>query len=299
MTGAGLLTRVAARLRQRVGPDALRTVLAAASTVGGSGPVLVLPPLRRVLVLAPHPDDESIGAGGTIARLAGAGTHVTVLLVTDGEATIGSPDGPAQTGRRRRDEMALACAQLGVPPPVPLGLPDGELATVLPTLTDALRGILLDEAPDAVIAPWPFERHEDHRVVTRALVAAAAGDLPVYGYESHTPIPAPSHVFDISATLAHKRAALRAHATAGLAFELEACLGLARWRALATDAGHGAAEAFLLASAADLGPLLDAADACWANPAGPPAGATPSPRAGRRRTHSEPPADRLPLVTPR
>lgn len=274
MSGAGLLTRVAARLRPRVGTTALRTALATGSAIVGSGPVLVLPPLRRVLVLAPHPDDESIGCGGTIARLAHAGVRVTVLLVSDGEATIGSPDGRIATGRRRRHEMALACAQLGVGAPVPLGLPDGRLAAVSDELTAALQPILRTEQPEAVFAPWPFERHDDHRAVTRALVAAAATDLPIYGYEAHTPIPAPTHVFDITATLPHKRAALRAHATAGLAFELEACLGLARWRALVTDAGHGAAEAFLRAPAGGLGPLLDAADACWSTDGGAP-GARP------------------------
>ena len=306
MITAGLLTRAAARLRPRLTTTALHTAVTAASTLHGSGPVLVLPPLRRVVVLAPHPDDETIGCGGTIARLAAAGTRVTVVAVTDGEATIGSPHGPRRTAEQRRHELALACTQLGVGPPVTLGLPDGGLPRASAPLVAAVRRILDAEAPDAVFAPWPLEAHADHRAVTRALVTAAAVDTTVYGYEAHTPIPAPTHVFDITPTLARKRAALRAHATAGLAFDLEACLGLARWRSLATGAGRGAAEAFLCARAADLRPVMDAADAAHTavHAPGRVAGTAPdvpgpAARRGRRLTHSDLASERLPLPSPR
>ena len=81
------------------------------------------------MVLAPHPDDETIGCGGTIARLTATGTQVTVVLVTDGEATIGSPHHRATTALLRRAEASAACAALGAEPPIALGLAHGHVAS--------------------------------------------------------------------------------------------------------------------------------------------------------------------------
>lgn len=99
------LVRTAARVRPQTPQQLLRLLLSTASLLPSDAPLVVLPAFRQVLVIAPHPDDESIGAGGTIARLAQAGAEVHVIVVTDGEATIGSPHRPAETARRRRAEV--------------------------------------------------------------------------------------------------------------------------------------------------------------------------------------------------
>lgn len=256
-------TRLAARVRPSV-PDGVIAIgmeLAAAWSL--DAPDLTLPAARRALVLAPHPDDESIGCGGTIARLAAGGSVVTVVLVTDGAATIGSPHRATVTAGRRRAEAARACERLGVAAPVALGFPDGRLVAHRAALAAAIASVLDRFEPELVLAPWTHERHADHRATTVALAAVAPTDLPIWGYEAHTAIPRPSHVIDITATFDAKRAALAEHVTAGLAFDLDACLGLARWRSLSTGAGRGAAEAFHVLPAGALPPLLVAAEAFW------------------------------------
>lgn len=248
------LARGIARLRPLVPDPLLRGALELAAAARGATPSLTPPAVERVLVIAPHPDDESIGCGGLLARLAAEGVRVSAVLATDGEATIGSPHAPVETARRRRDEFLRAFELLGGVDPVPLGLPDGGLDAHLVTLATALGAAIAREDPDLVLTPWPFERHPDHRAVTEALAltleerAAGPGGAPslqVWGYEAHTPIPFPSHVIDVTDTLATKRAALEVHATAALAFDLRAVLGLGEWRSIATSAGRGHAEAFL------------------------------------------------------
>jgi LmbE family N-acetylglucosaminyl deacetylase len=113
-------------------------VLAAAARGGPPVAPLALPPGTRALVVAPHPDDESIGAGGLLRRL---GPHATVVVVTDGDGYL---DGVNQIlrnarpaaaadflayGGRRHDEAAAAVAALGLPAGSLrfLGFPDGGL----------------------------------------------------------------------------------------------------------------------------------------------------------------------------
>jgi LmbE family N-acetylglucosaminyl deacetylase len=137
----------------------------------------------RVLVIAPHYDDETIGCGGLLASLAARGARVVVLFLTDGAGGIeGAPatgsedDGSpaAAYARRRREEAARALAALGVGERRELGLPDGELAQRLPELTTHLREALEAEAPDLVLVPGPLEATPDHQAAFAALHEALA-----------------------------------------------------------------------------------------------------------------------------
>lgn len=140
-----------------------------------------LRPSGRVVVLAPHPDDETLGAGATLATWARSGTPVTVVAVTDGEASHpGSPTvSPAQLVERRVAERTAALRRLGLggAPVVRTGLPDGGVGDRRRDLTAALAELL---APgDTLLAPVPGDGHPDHDAV--ADVAGAAG-VPVLGY---------------------------------------------------------------------------------------------------------------------
>ena len=265
------LTRTLPRPPER----ALPALLEVAAALDPAAPSLLLPEARRVLIVVPHPDDESIGAGGLLARLAARGVRLDAVLVTDGEATIGSRHGAQETGRRRRAEFAAACATLGVGVQATLALPDGAVtdhhATLVAALADAVRAL----GPDLVLAPWPLEAHPDHRAVLRASAEvlaererAGTGTVALWTYEAHTPIPNPSHVIDVTDHVDAKRAALAAHVTAAGAFDLTACLALARWRSLATRAGRGEAEAFLALTPDAALTLLAAASAPAAAPPG-------------------------------
>lgn len=138
-------------------------------------PVLGLdPPPRRVVVAAPHPDDEVLAVGGLLALLAAVGARVEVLAVTDGEAS--NPGGsvpPAELARRRVQETTTALAALGVGAPVRrLGLPDGGRERLERSVTGALQ---LGPG-DWLLAPWERDGHPDHEAVARGCATAAARD---------------------------------------------------------------------------------------------------------------------------
>lgn len=127
-------------------------------------PALV-PDASPTLVVAPHPDDETLGAGGLIATLLAAGARVEVLCLTDGEAPSGVPD--LALARRRRGERGGAMAHLGVEGVTSLGLPDGELSnlgegTLVGAIGDALGG------SRRCVGPFAGDGHPDHAATGEA-----------------------------------------------------------------------------------------------------------------------------------
>jgi LmbE family N-acetylglucosaminyl deacetylase len=234
-------------------PERAWSALLAARSLRGEGPIVGVPAFRRVLVIAPHPDDESIGCGGLLALLAAAGCAIDVVFATDGEATRGSPLPAAELAAARRGEAEAACRVLGVTSaPRSLGLADGHLAEHTVALTEHLRP--LAAAADALLVPWFGDGHPDHRAASEA-VAALGGDAEVWGYETWTPLPA-NRLVDITPVIQRKEDAIAAHATAHLAFDVSASLGLNRYRSLHGMMGRGWAEAFLAAPAAAYADLV-------------------------------------------
>jgi N-acetylglucosamine malate deacetylase 1 len=217
--------------------------------------VIGVPALSRALVLIAHPDDESIACAGTIALLADAGADVTILSATDGEATIGSPYDPAETGRRRRAELSRSAALLGAAVEG-LSLPDGSLHEHRPALADGIASAVERLRPEVVFAPWVGDGHRDHRAVAFALADAlsrSAVEVEVWGYETWAAVPH-NRLVPIEAAIDRKRASIAVHETASLAFDLASGLGLSRWRAMHGLLGEGHGEAFL---AADRAAYLD------------------------------------------
>jgi len=102
-------------------------------------------PGRTRLVLAAHPDDETLGAGGLIAASAANGARVEVIIATDGAAS--HPDSPTHTpdqlARQRREEATEAVARLDPQATLTfLGLPDGALRHCQRALEQALADVL-------------------------------------------------------------------------------------------------------------------------------------------------------------
>jgi LmbE family N-acetylglucosaminyl deacetylase len=239
------LRRAAPRIRTAVPAD-LRRFARAARSLRGGGPVTILPGFERVLVLAPHPDDESLGCGGTMALLSDRGASVSTLTATDGDATRGSSLPPEEIGRVRRAEAQRAAAAVGAEPRF-LGLPDGALAEHPRELASGLRKTIAELEPDAIFAPWLLDGGSDHRAVATAVaeVLDGAGKRPeVWGYEVWTPL-VPNRAIDITEVIERKRAAIACHETAAAALDLSAGEGLARWRSLQTLGGRGWVEAFV------------------------------------------------------
>lgn len=134
---------------------------------------LSAPPLR-VVVVAPHPDDEILAVGGLLALLAAHGTEVEVVAVTDGEASHpGGSLSPAQLSPLRVAETHAALAALGVPASVRrLGLPDGGGDGLEAPVVQALALT----SHDWLLGPWQGEGHPDHEAVGRACARATARD---------------------------------------------------------------------------------------------------------------------------
>lgn len=123
----------------------------------------------RTLVVAPHPDDEVLGAGGTIAKLASEGEEVFVAVVTEGKPPAFDPATIARTQAEARE----AHRALGVRETLWLRLPAAQLAetahaTVNSTLLDVVRRL----SPRTVLVPFVGDMHMDHQLTfTSALVA--------------------------------------------------------------------------------------------------------------------------------
>ena len=124
----------------------------------------------RTLVIAPHPDDETIGAGGTIAKIARAGCDVFVAIVTTGQ----QPEYSAEHVGKVRSETEKAHRLLGVKETFWLDLPAARLSeTPVRTLNESVRSIMLQIAPDTVLMPFVGDIHVDHQLVFQAVLVAS------------------------------------------------------------------------------------------------------------------------------
>ncbi len=213
-----------------------------------------------VLVVAPHPDDEVLGVGGTIARLAREGACVDVAIVTKGR----SPPFDAALIERGRSEALAAHRLLGVRETLFLDFPAAELDSVPHSdLNRALAAVIRERTPSTVFVPFVGDLHLDHqRIFHSALVAArpnsphAPGQLYAYETLSETnwnapylsPVFQPNVFFDITQDLQTKLRAMSCFQSQLRAFpderSIEAVEHLARYRGATVS--RGAAEAFVL-----------------------------------------------------
>ncbi|BFI96413.1 MAG: hypothetical protein RSP_19230 [Rhodanobacter sp.] len=159
----------------------------------------------RLLVVAPHPDDETIANGLLIQRVREAGGAVRVLLLTDGDNnpwpqrwlerrwSIGSAE-RERWGRRRRAECEEALRRLGLPSSAlqPLRWPDmGVLGRLLQPGQSALgelATVLADFAPSLIALPALDDRHPDHgtaHVLVRQALARLDGRASMLVYRLH------------------------------------------------------------------------------------------------------------------
>lgn len=196
--------------------------LAGIETIAGNG---------TALVLAPHPDDESLGCGGLIAACCARGTPPLVAVLTDG--AMSHPASRAFPAARRvalrAAETRAAVAALGLPPERLhfLGLSDGAAPRDGPALEAAARRVAAlarDAGAATILATWEHDPHPDHvaaQAIARraaALAGARVVSYPVWGWA----LPPRRRLavddvvgvrIDIAAELAAKRRAIAAHAS--------------------------------------------------------------------------------------
>jgi len=159
------------------------------------------PPLgQRIMVLAPHPDDEVLGAAGLIDTARHAGADVRVIVATDGAAGSAKTVARADLARERESETRRAVAELGLPPESIsfLRASDGRLgalwdrgwgragdreASSADAIVEALRAAFATTAPDTVVLPMPLDEHPDHRALHHFALLAMLTASP----ETHPP----------------------------------------------------------------------------------------------------------------
>jgi LmbE family N-acetylglucosaminyl deacetylase len=127
-------------------------------------------PFIPTLVLAPHPDDETLGAGGLIAKLCRQGVPVTVVAITDGENAYADTQ---KLGEVRVPEQMEALYRLGVPESMVrrFHLPDGDVSACEDQLVDLLLPLI---APGMhLVAPWQHDFHPDHEAAGRVAARVA------------------------------------------------------------------------------------------------------------------------------
>lgn len=224
--------------------------------------------LDRVLVVAPHADDESLGAGGLIARSIAEGRSVAVALMTGAGATPHPLFSAQDLGEVRR-EFDHAMGVLGVQKIFTPGLPSTLLSeTAVHLINQAAQQIVADFRPDLVVLPFEHDLHHDHgilnyafRVAMRSHLAANRRPHAVICYETptethlqHPHIRAsfePDLFVDISDHLDRKLSALACYASqmgaAPALRSVETSRVLAAWRG--AQIGVGAAEAFSIVRA--------------------------------------------------
>jgi LmbE family N-acetylglucosaminyl deacetylase len=133
-----------------------------------------------LLVVAPHPDDEVLGAGGLIQSWAAAGQPVSILSVTDGEAADSGWQGLDRIRRKELQEALRTLAPIHVSVQR-TAIPGGKVVDH----ANKLRGVLTERATSdaTIVAPYEQDGHPDHAVVGRVCreVARASG-VPLVSY---------------------------------------------------------------------------------------------------------------------
>jgi LmbE family N-acetylglucosaminyl deacetylase len=122
----------------------------------------------RLLIVSPHPDDETLGAGGLLHDLSARGWETTVIVATDGGASHPGLDRCEELVDIRYAECIAACDELGLSSqPIFAGFPDGRLNRHIADFVDVLAPLARNA--DIVVGPRRDDGHSDHVAAAQAL----------------------------------------------------------------------------------------------------------------------------------
>lgn len=172
--------------------------------------------MTRVLVIAPHPDDESIGCGGTICVHSDRGDRVHTVFLSSGERGIPGV-APEEAGRIREGEARAAAQVLRVSDVEFLRCPDGRVGGHVVEAAAVLAPIVERVAPELIYLPHAGDAHPDHQaalpIVRMAVAACGAVGVTLLTYEIWTPLTSYYHVENVTAVMDRKLSAIRCHAS--------------------------------------------------------------------------------------
>ena len=169
--------------------------------------------LKSILVLAPHQDDEVIGAGGALLLAKEAGAKLDVLFITDGRSKGATPyaETPEEVVRVRKQEAEEACRKLGAGIHH-LGIDNAEPAPEMEDLRK-LGNLIRELKPQVLLVPWILDTPK-HRLVNHLLwLSDYLEPLPgteVWGYQVHN-VPLPNGYVDITEVIEQKKKLLNGY----------------------------------------------------------------------------------------
>ncbi len=199
-----------------------------------TAPQMTLAGVARLVVVAAHPDDESLGAAGILATAAAAGIDIVVLIATLGEGS--HPESTTHSAQQLKTlRRAEVFAALGAVAPTAavrlLSLPDGRLTDHRGVLAAAIRQSIapavnpsthlsIDPGMTLVVAPWRGDGHPDHEAAgaAAALAADETGarllEYPIWAWHWGSPADLPAELVRLDLGPAGRRAkeaALQCH----------------------------------------------------------------------------------------
>lgn len=205
----------------------------------------------RVLIVAPHIDDEVIGPGGALALHKDAGSTIGVVYVSDSAGDSAQTGSASQTAIRKQE--AAACAkEMGFEIVGYLDFPDGNLSRHEDRIAARLSEIIATWKPTQIICPFLTDHHRDHEATASAVTLAirhSGWSGEVWGFEVWSTLW-PNVVIDITSVVERKKAGIACHVSQiqNMSY-VEAALGLNRYRGLRVGVPFG--EAFYVCSAAE------------------------------------------------
>lgn len=144
------------------------------------------PTARRITVIAPHPDDEVMGPGGTLLRAKARGCAVDIVFLTDGEPDSGKAASRRAEAKRVAERLGFSTRFLGLPSNVLGPTPDA---------VSALATVLRELDPEVLLLPFLLDDNEDHRAASHILSEAikSVGSrkcTEVWAYQVYGALPA-------------------------------------------------------------------------------------------------------------
>lgn len=208
------------------------------------------PPGSNVAVLAPHPDDDVLGCGGTLVKHRNGGHSISTITFTDG--SLGDPSFADKSDliEAREEESKKAAAVIGISRSEFLREKDQELKST-PGIIERLAGLLEEMKPDLVYLPFFLDNHPDHVATNEIFHAVVERNKPGFSccfYETWTPL-FPNILVDISEEMDLKIKAIEEFRTQLKQFDyVRIAKGLNSYRSMLFGENSAFAEAFYVMS---------------------------------------------------